>query len=156
MIKRVSLVRRKEGMSREVFLAHCMRPHADIVIPAWMRSPSKFIDRASVRVPFLVHPSRLAWAAARGASFGRAQRRPSWRLWLGLEIDRRPLFALFKLRFLYLDCTVIDDRSSHDDGASTRCHPARAKDLARHEVENIDRVYRNHGGAPRGNRHRTA
>jgi hypothetical protein len=31
VIKRVSLVRRKEGMSREVFLAHCMGPHADIV-----------------------------------------------------------------------------------------------------------------------------
>jgi uncharacterized protein (TIGR02118 family) len=31
MIKRVSLVRRKEGMSREDFLAHWMGPHADIV-----------------------------------------------------------------------------------------------------------------------------
>ncbi len=31
MIKRVSLVRRKPGMSREAFLAHWMGPHADIV-----------------------------------------------------------------------------------------------------------------------------
>ena len=31
MIKRVSLVRRKEGMSREAFLAHWMGPHAEIV-----------------------------------------------------------------------------------------------------------------------------
>ena len=31
MIKRVSLVRRKEGMSREEFLAHWMGPHAEIV-----------------------------------------------------------------------------------------------------------------------------
>lgn len=31
MIKRVSLVRRREGMSREQFLAHWMGPHADIV-----------------------------------------------------------------------------------------------------------------------------
>ena len=31
MIKRVSLVRRKEGMSREDFLAHWMGPHAEIV-----------------------------------------------------------------------------------------------------------------------------
>lgn len=31
MIKRVSLVRRKEGMSREDFLAHWMGAHADIV-----------------------------------------------------------------------------------------------------------------------------
>ena len=33
MIKRVSLVRRKEGMSREDFLAHWMGPHAEIVRP---------------------------------------------------------------------------------------------------------------------------
>ena len=31
MIKRISLVRRKEGMSREEFLAHWMGPHAEIV-----------------------------------------------------------------------------------------------------------------------------
>ena len=31
MIKRVSLVRRKPGMSREEFLAHWMGPHAEIV-----------------------------------------------------------------------------------------------------------------------------
>lgn len=31
MIKRVSLVRRKPGMSREAFLAHWMGPHAEIV-----------------------------------------------------------------------------------------------------------------------------
>lgn len=31
MIKRVSLVRRKPGMSRETFLAHWMGPHAEIV-----------------------------------------------------------------------------------------------------------------------------
>lgn len=31
MIKRVSLVRRKQGMTREAFLAHWMGPHADIV-----------------------------------------------------------------------------------------------------------------------------
>jgi uncharacterized protein (TIGR02118 family) len=31
MIKRVSLVRRREGMSREEFLAHWMGPHAEIV-----------------------------------------------------------------------------------------------------------------------------
>jgi uncharacterized protein (TIGR02118 family) len=31
VIKRVSLVRRKEGMGREEFLAHWMGPHAEIV-----------------------------------------------------------------------------------------------------------------------------
>lgn len=31
MIKRVSLIRRKEGMSREAFFAHWTGPHADIV-----------------------------------------------------------------------------------------------------------------------------
>jgi uncharacterized protein (TIGR02118 family) len=31
MIKRVSLVRRRSGMSHEEFLAHWMGPHADIV-----------------------------------------------------------------------------------------------------------------------------
>ena len=31
MIKRISLVRRKPGMSHEEFLAHWMGPHADIV-----------------------------------------------------------------------------------------------------------------------------
>jgi uncharacterized protein (TIGR02118 family) len=31
MIKRVSLVRRRDGMSREEFLAHWLGPHADIV-----------------------------------------------------------------------------------------------------------------------------
>jgi uncharacterized protein (TIGR02118 family) len=31
MIKRVSLLRRKEGMSREEFFAHWTGPHADIV-----------------------------------------------------------------------------------------------------------------------------
>ena len=31
MIKRLSLVRRREGASREEFLAHWMGPHADIV-----------------------------------------------------------------------------------------------------------------------------
>ena len=31
MIKRISLVRRKPGMTREEFLAHWMGPHADIV-----------------------------------------------------------------------------------------------------------------------------
>jgi uncharacterized protein (TIGR02118 family) len=31
VIKRVSLVRRREGLSREEFLAHWMGPHADIV-----------------------------------------------------------------------------------------------------------------------------
>ena len=31
MIKRVSLVRRREGMSRDEFLAHWTGPHADIV-----------------------------------------------------------------------------------------------------------------------------
>jgi uncharacterized protein (TIGR02118 family) len=31
LIKRISLVRRKEGMSREEFLAHWMGPHAEIV-----------------------------------------------------------------------------------------------------------------------------
>lgn len=31
MIKRISLVRRRAGMSREQFLAHWMGPHADIV-----------------------------------------------------------------------------------------------------------------------------
>src|SRR5207249_1353232 len=31
VIKRISLVRRKEGMSREEFLAHWMGPHAEIV-----------------------------------------------------------------------------------------------------------------------------
>jgi uncharacterized protein (TIGR02118 family) len=31
VIKRVSLVRRKAGMSREAFLAHWMGPHAEIV-----------------------------------------------------------------------------------------------------------------------------
>ena len=31
MIKRVSLVRRKEGMTRDEFLAHWMGPHAEIV-----------------------------------------------------------------------------------------------------------------------------
>ena len=31
MIKRVSLVRRKEGLTREEFLAHWMGPHAEIV-----------------------------------------------------------------------------------------------------------------------------
>ena len=31
MIKRISLVRRKEGMSRDAFLAHWMGAHADIV-----------------------------------------------------------------------------------------------------------------------------
>jgi uncharacterized protein (TIGR02118 family) len=31
MLKRVSLVRRKSGMSREAFLAHWMGPHAEIV-----------------------------------------------------------------------------------------------------------------------------
>jgi uncharacterized protein (TIGR02118 family) len=31
VIKRISLVRRKEGMSREEFLAHWMGPHCDIV-----------------------------------------------------------------------------------------------------------------------------
>jgi uncharacterized protein (TIGR02118 family) len=32
VIKRVSLVRRKPGLSREEFLAHWMGPHADIVL----------------------------------------------------------------------------------------------------------------------------
>jgi uncharacterized protein (TIGR02118 family) len=31
MIKRISLLRRKAGMTREAFLAHWMGPHADIV-----------------------------------------------------------------------------------------------------------------------------
>ena len=31
MIKRVSLIRRREGMSREEFVAHWTGPHADIV-----------------------------------------------------------------------------------------------------------------------------
>ena len=31
MIKRISLVRRREGVSREQFLSHWMGPHADIV-----------------------------------------------------------------------------------------------------------------------------
>lgn len=31
MIKRISFLRRKPGMSREAFLAHWMGPHADIV-----------------------------------------------------------------------------------------------------------------------------
>jgi uncharacterized protein (TIGR02118 family) len=31
LIKRVSLVRRKEGMTHEAFLAHWMGPHAEIV-----------------------------------------------------------------------------------------------------------------------------
>jgi uncharacterized protein (TIGR02118 family) len=31
MIKRISLVRRKQGLTREQFLAHWMGPHADIV-----------------------------------------------------------------------------------------------------------------------------
>jgi uncharacterized protein (TIGR02118 family) len=31
LIKRVSFVRRKAGLSKEVFLAHWMGPHADIV-----------------------------------------------------------------------------------------------------------------------------
>ncbi|MEA2782506.1 MAG: hypothetical protein QOK29_4050 [Rhodospirillaceae bacterium] len=31
MIKRISLLRRKPGLSREEFLAHWMGPHADIV-----------------------------------------------------------------------------------------------------------------------------
>jgi len=31
VIKRISLVRRKDGMSREEFLAHWMGPHAEIV-----------------------------------------------------------------------------------------------------------------------------
>jgi uncharacterized protein (TIGR02118 family) len=31
LIKRISLVRRKEGMSRDAFLAHWMGAHADIV-----------------------------------------------------------------------------------------------------------------------------
>ena len=31
MIKRVSLVRRREGMSRDEFVAHWMGPHAEIV-----------------------------------------------------------------------------------------------------------------------------
>jgi len=31
LIKRISLVRRKDGMSRDAFLAHWMGPHAEIV-----------------------------------------------------------------------------------------------------------------------------
>ena len=31
MIKRVSLLRRRDGMSREAFFAHWTGPHADIV-----------------------------------------------------------------------------------------------------------------------------
>ncbi len=31
MVKRVSLVRRKPGMSRDAFIAHWLGPHADII-----------------------------------------------------------------------------------------------------------------------------